>query len=339
MSNLVRFLVLVILTIIFFGFCLVFGGIDIPFDAVLQILLGWEIDNPIWTVVIKESRLPMALTSLIAGAGLGVSGLLMQTTFQNPLAGPSILGVSSGASLGVGITMLAAAPLFDTLGSVASSLGTLAGAIGGSLIILLILFAFSSLVKSSMMLLIIGMMISYLTSSVISILNYLAPAEGIKAFVLWGLGSYTATTIEQIPLFGFLILIVLIATLFFVKPLNALLMGERYAENMGYSIKRMRSFLMLLSGLLTAIITSYCGPIGFLGLIVPHISRMIFRTSNHLTVLPATVLTGCAVSLFCSFLSVIPNESGILPINVITPVIGVPFILYLILKRKNLRFF
>lgn len=339
MGNTLRFLLLIVLTLALFMLSLFVGGIHIPVSSVLDIIAGGDGGNGIWEIVIEESRLPMAWTALIAGAGLGVSGLLMQTTFQNPLAGPSVLGVSSGASLGVAVVMLAAGSSFEGLGSTFSDLGSLVGAVAGSGTILLILLAFSSLVKSSLMLLIIGMMISYLTSSVISILNFFAPAEGIKSFVLWGMGSYSGTTLDQIPLFGLLVGVSLLLSFLMVKPLNALLMGERYAENMGYSIRRTRSYLMLLSGFLTAIVTSYCGPIGFMGLIVPHMARMFFRTSNHLMVVPATLLSGCVISLFCSIMSVLPSGHGVIPINVITPVIGVPFIIYLILNRKRLRFF
>lgn len=330
-------LLLAAILLLFLG-CLLIGSVNIPVRDVLMILFGETGTDGIpdfWQVIVLESRLPMAVAALLSGCALGVAGLLMQTTFQNPLAGPSVLGVSAGASLGVAVVMLAGL----SIGTDGNQFGPLIGAMLGSVLIIIVLTGFSAIVKSSLMLLIIGMMISYLVSSFISLFNYIAPAEGLKSYVMWGLGSFAGLRLEQLPMFTILVGVGTAVSWLMVKPLNAFLLGERYAENMGYSLTRIRTSLLLLSGFLTATVTSYCGPIGFIGLIVPHIARMIFRTSNHATVLPATLMTGGMTALLCAFLSVMPIGKGIIPVNVVTPVIGVPFIVYLVLNRKRMQFF
>jgi iron complex transport system permease protein len=279
----------------------------------------------------------MACTAMLAGAALSVAGLLLQTTFDNPLAGPSILGVSTGSSLGVAIVMLALG------GSIGHSLGSyvsiLAGALLGAGIIILTLLAFSSIVKSSIMLLIIGILVSHLASSAISLLNFFSTQEGVHSFVIWGLGNFSGVTFERLPIFASLIIIALGLSLLLVKPLNALLLGTRYAENLGVNIRATRNKLLILSGVLTAVVTAFCGPIGFIGLIVPHIARLALKSSNHIVLLPATALCGAVIALLCSLISVLPISSGVIPINAITPIIGVPIIIYIILNRKRILYF
>jgi iron complex transport system permease protein len=279
----------------------------------------------------------MACTAMLAGAALSVAGLLLQTTFDNPLAGPSILGVSTGSSLGVAIVMLALG------GSIGHNLGSyvsiLAGALLGAGIIILTLLAFSSIVKSSIMLLIIGILVSHLASSAISLLNFFSTQEGVHSFVIWGLGNFSGVTFERLPIFASLIIIALGLSLLLVKPLNALLLGTRYAENLGVNIRATRNKLLILSGILTAVVTAFCGPIGFIGLIVPHIARLALKSSNHIVLLPATALCGAVIALLCSLISVLPISSGVIPINAITPIIGVPIIIYIILNRKRILYF
>lgn len=311
-------------------FLLCYGAVDIPPEAVLASLIGKETENPVWKIVICEMRLPMGLAAVAAGAGLSVAGLMMQTVFRNPLAGPSVLGVSSGASLGVGLVMLSGIGL----GGVAGDLTAVGGALAGSAVVILVLILFSMRVRSSVTLLVVGIMISYLTSSFISLLNFFAPAQGVKSFVVWGLGSFSGVTLQDVPLLIGVVTAVALFSMAYAKPLNAFMLGERYAANVGYSIRRLRISLLVISGILTAIVTAYCGPVGFIGLIVPHIARMIFRTSDHFVMLPATMLTGAVLTVFCAVLTVSPGMSGILPLNAVTPVVGVPVILYILVKER-----
>lgn len=326
-----------ILLFILFPACLLIGSVNIPLEEAINILIGNEASRDTWEVIILETRLPMACTAMLAGAALAIAGLLLQTTFDNPLAGPSILGVSTGSSLGVAIVMLA---LGGTIGSTFSSyMSVLIGALLGAGIIILILLAFSSVVKNSIMLLIIGIMVSYLSSSAISLLNFFSTQEGVHSFVIWGLGNFSGVTFERLPIFASLVITSLFLSFLLVKPLNALLLGARYAENLGVNIQFTRNKLLILSGVLTAIVTAFCGPIGFIGLIVPHIARLTLKSSNHIILLPATALCGAVIALLCTLISVIPVSSGVIPINAITPIIGVPIIIYIILNRKRILYF
>lgn len=327
----------IVVILILLPLCLIIGSVNIPFADVVNSLVGGEVSKETWRVIVVETRLPMACTAMLAGAALAVAGLLLQTTFDNPLAGPSVLGVSTGSSLGVAIVMLA---LGGTLGGALSSyLSVLAGALLGAGIIMIILLAFSTIVKSSIMLLIIGIMVSYLASSAISLLNFFSTQEGVHSFVIWGLGNFSGVTLDRLPVFAILVIVALVLSMMLVKPLNALLLGVRYAENLGINIKATRNKLLILSGVLTAIVTAFCGPIGFIGLIVPHIARLALRTSNHVVLLPTTALCGATIALLCTLISVIPASSGVIPINAITPVIGVPIIIYIILNRKRILYF
>lgn len=333
-----RWLILSVITLLLAFGCLLCGPVDIPASEVLKALAGQSLENDVWRIIILESRLPMMLTALTAGAALSTAGLLMQTTFQNPLAGPSILGVSSGASLGVAIVMLAGGALVSS-GGVLQYISEIIGAGVGSMAIIILLISFSSFLRNGTILLIVGIMISYLANSIITLLNLFAPSEGVKSFVVWGMGSYAGVSGNALWVLLGCSAALLIFSIFYCKPLNALLLGERYTANMGYDIKRLRTGLLLTSGLLTAVVTAFCGPIGFLGLIVPHIARLIFGTSNHTVLIPASMLCGAAVSLLCTFLSLLPKDAGTIPINAITPVIGVPIIIYIIVNRKRIKYF
>ena len=326
-----------VVMVMLFAACLVFGSVDIPLGDVLGSLTGGEVSRATSRVIVLETRLPMACTAMLAGAALSIAGLLMQTTFDNPLAGPSILGISTGSSLGVAIVMLA---LGGSIGGVlGSSLSALIGALLGAGVIMLVLLAFSSIVKNSVMLLIIGIMVSHLASSAISLLNFFSTQEGVHSYVIWGLGNFSGVTLERLPIFAILVIASVLLSMMLVKPLNALLLGARYAENLGVNIRGTRNRLLVLSGVLTAVVTAFCGPIGFIGLIVPHIARLSLRSSNHIVLLPATALAGAVVALLCTLISVVPSASGIIPINAITPIIGVPIIIYIIVNRKRIAYF
>lgn len=333
-----KFTYIGIATAVLFLVALMWGAVDIPIRDVIGIVTGHDTANPVWRVIVLESRLPMALTALFSGASLSIAGLMLQTTFQNPLAGPSILGVSSGASMGVAIVMLLGGATLASSGALQYA-SVIAAAIAGAGLVILLLLALSGVLRSSAMLLIAGIMLSYLASSVISLLNFFAPADGVKSFVVWGLGSFGGVTSGELPLFCGVLTAVLFFSTLFIKPLNALLLGERYAANMGYSVKLLRSLLLCVSGVLTAFVTAFCGPIGFIGIVVPHIARMLFKTSNHAILIPATMLCGGTLTLLCSVFTTMPGSSGVLPINAITPVIGVPVIIYILINRRSLRYF
>lgn len=337
----VVFIILTTLTILLAMGNLLVGSVDIPARDIFTMLGGGEASNPVMKIILFESRIPTITTAILGGAALAVCGLLLQTAFNNPLADPSILGVSTGASLGVAIIMLLGGGIlgsaFDSV--VSGYISTLAGAFIGAMVVLALLLIFSSFVKSETMLLIVGIMMSYLSSSIISLLNFFATEEGVHSFVIWGMGNFSSVTSDQLPVFCVITTVCLILSLLMVKPLNALLLGSRYAENLGVNIRNTRNTLLLITGLLTAAITAFCGPISFLGLIVPHIARLLLKTSNHNTLLPTTMLTGAVMALFCSLISVLPVSIGIIPINAITPIIGVPIILYIILNRRKLQYF
>lgn len=311
------------------------GQVHIPASGVWDAVTSAPGASPAWRAIVVESRLPAALTAAIAGATLSVAGLLLQTSFSNPLAGPSILGVSTGASLGVGIVMLAAGGTALGLGM---NLSVLAGAVAGAVAVIAVLLLFSARVKSSMMLLIIGILVNYLTSSAISLLNFFSTQEGVHSFVIWGLGNFYGVGLGTMPLFATVAILLVAASFMMVKPLNAMLLGEKYARSMGVSVTRTRNIILLLSGALTALPTAWCGPIGFIGLVVPHISRMATGTSNHFTLLPACALCGAVAGEVTLLLSILPS-GGVLPVNAITPIIGVPVIIYIIMCRKKIFYF
>ncbi|MDD2962003.1 MAG: iron ABC transporter permease [Muribaculaceae bacterium] len=338
--NRIIFILLIVVLLILVASNMIFGAVDIPASAIFDILCGNEVERPTWSVIILESRIPMIITAALSGCALSVAGLLLQTVFNNPLAGPSILGVSTGASLGVAIIMLSlGTSLGSTFGiSTGGFISILAGAFIGAFAVLAILLIFSSFLKSTTMLLIVGILVSYITSSAISLLNFFSTQEGVHSYVIWGLGSFSGVAANQIPLFAFTVAIALLWALAMTKPLNALLLGARYASNLGVNVKSVRNKLLIITGLLTAIVTAYCGPIGFIGLVVPHIARLLLNTSNHNTLLPATILCGAVVALLCTLISILP-DNGILPINAITPIIGVPIILYIILNRRKIHYF
>lgn len=320
--------------------CLLLGSVDIPAGDVLRIVAGHDSGNVAWNIIVTQSRIPMIATAALAGAALSVSGLLLQTTFNNPLAGPSILGVSAGAGLGVAIVMLALGGTIGTVmgTTVGSYVATLIGAVLGAGAVLAVLIAFSAIVRSSTMLLIIGILVSYLASSVISLLNSIANEEGVHSYVTWGFGNFSGVGVEQMPLFALLISVALVAAMLMVKPLNALLLGTRYAENLGVNTHRARNSLLLITGVLTAVVTAFCGPIGFVGLVVPHVARFMTATSDHRRLIPATMLAGADVALLCALISV-NGSHGIIPINAITPIIGVPIIIYIIVNRRRINYF
>ncbi len=330
-----KFILTGLLTAILFLLNLFIGSVDIPAGDVLQILLGKADANAAESFIVLGSRLPMALTAIFAGGGLAVGGLLLQTAFRNPLAGPSILGISSGASLGVAAVMLLLGGGI-TAGSIVIGgyAAVIAGAFFGSILVMGILILLSALLRNDLMLLITGIIIGYLVSSVIMLLNFSATAEGVQSYVMWGMATFNGVSTGQLPLFCGITALGLLLASALTKPLDLMLLGDSYARNLGVNLRVVRTILLLSTGLLTAVITAYCGPVSFIGLVVPHIARMIFRTDIHRIMLPATILCGACVALLCSLLCVLPSES-VLPVNAVTPIVGAPVILYVIITRSR----
>lgn len=313
---------------------LLVGSVSIPTQDVLAILSGQDVGKPSWQFIILQSRLPQALTALLCGAALSTSGLLLQTSFQNPLAGPSIFGINSGAALGVALVMLLLGGSVSTaLFSVGGAWAVLLAAFLGAMAVTGIIFMFAQWVKSSVMLLIIGMMIGYLASSAIALLNFFATQEGVKSFTMWGMGNFGGVSLSQLPMFTGAIVVGLVGSVLLIKPLNALLLGETYARNLGVNVRTMRSWLLVITGWLTAVTTAYCGPVAFIGLAVPHLARLVIGTDNHLQLLPITMAMGALIALLCQLVCVLPGSQGILPLNAVTPLIGAPVIIYIIWKR------
>ena len=329
-----------LLLIALFLVSLIVGAVDIPVGDVFRILgsavglTSIEEGQGVGSYIVLNSRLPQAVTAMFCGASLAVSGLMLQTAFRNPLAGPSIFGINSGASLGVALVMLLLGGSI-TAGSFSLSgfAAILFAAFVGAMVVMALILFFSTLVKNNVMLLIIGIMIGYLATSAISLLNFFATDAGVQSYMVWGLGNFGGVTINQLPVFVIVSIFGLLASVALIKPLNALLLGEQYAENLGINTRRVRFYLLLVTGILTAITTAFCGPVAFIGLAVPHIARMVIGTENHRQLLPSTILMGGIVALVCNIISVLPGDAGIIPLNAVTPLIGAPVIIYVIMRR------
>lgn len=331
----------ILITIIFIGILLFFlnlfvGSVTIPFSDLFNVFFEEESSQTIKTIVL-DYRLPQAVTAIFAGAALSVAGLLMQTLFRNPLADPSMLGISSGAGLGVAITILLTGVVgnsaLSTMG-IWSNLGVSLAAFIGATLVLMLILGFSSRVRNMTTLIIIGLMVSYLAGSLTDIMKFFSMKEDIHAFVIWGMGSFSAVGTSKLMFFSISIIIGLFASLFMTKNLNITLLGDLYAENLGLNVKRNSLFIVLVSGYLTAIVTAFCGPIAFLGLAIPHLTRFIFRTSDHKVLVPATMLIGMVISLLCNLVARMPGFEGNLPINAVTAFIGAPVVIWVILRKR-----
>lgn len=334
--NISILIAIIFLGILLFLLNLFVGSVTIPFADLFKVFFGEETNSTISTIVF-EYRLPQTVTALFAGAALSVAGLLMQTLFRNPLADPSMLGISSGAGLGVAITILFTGILggsaLSTFG-LWSNIGVSIAAFLGATLVLMLILGFSSRVRNMTTLIIIGLMVSYLAGSLTDIMKFFSMKEDIHAFVIWGMGSFSAVGNTKLAFFSISIIIGLFASLFMSKSLNIMLLGDLYAENLGLNVKRNNLFVILVSGYLTAIVTAYCGPIAFLGLAIPHLTRFIFKTSNHRILVPAVMLIGMIVSLLCNLVARMPGFEGNLPINAVTAFIGAPIVIWVILRKR-----
>lgn len=312
------------------------GSVSIPCSAVWHVLVSDEaVVSESWRFIILESRLPQMVTAMLSGACLATAGLMMQTVFRNPLAGPDVFGINGGAGLGVALVMLLAggSVTLGTLG-VTGNVAILAAAFAGAMAVMAIILFSSTLVRDGVMLLVIGIMVGYLSSSVVTLLNYSATEQGIRSFMLWGMGSLDGVTPSLLPLYVTITLTALVLSLLMVKPLNLLSLGDNYARNLGLNTRRARNYALLLTGLLTAVVTAYCGPIAFIGLAVPHIARLLTVTDDMRRLLPITMLAGAVVAMACHLLCFVPGEAGMLPLNAVTPLIGAPVIIYVIIRKR-----
>ena len=328
--------------IVMFVINIAMGSVPIPVEEAIRIVIGQPTQDTemseIWSSIIFKTRIPQAMTAIIAGAGLSVAGLEMQTVFRNPLAGPSVLGVSNGASLGVALLILLSGAIG---GKAMSSLGlygnvaiTVAAAIG-AITVMGVIAMVARAVKGNVTLLIVGVMIGYIANAIISILKYFSPPEDIHAYTIWGLGSFASVSASQIGLFAGIIVVLLAAAMFLVKPLNMLLLGENYAQNLGLNVAQAKVCIILSSGFLVAICTAFCGPISFLGLAVPHLARGLFRTADHRIIMPASLLTGALLALACNLIARIPGAEGALPVNSVTSLIGAPVVIWVIFSNRR----
>lgn len=312
------------------------GSVSIPCSAVWRVLIGEDEGvSESWRFIILESRLPQMVTAMLSGSCLATAGLMMQTVFRNPLAGPDVFGINGGAGLGVALVMLLAggSVTLGTLG-VTGNVAILAAAFAGAMAVMAIILFSSTLVRDGVMLLVIGIMVGYLSSSVVTLLNYSATEQGIRSFMLWGMGSLDGVTPSFLPLYVTITLAALVLSLLMVKPLNLLSLGDNYARNLGLNTRRARNYALLLTGLLTAVVTAYCGPIAFIGLAVPHIARLLTVTDDMRRLLPITMLTGAVVTMACHLLCFVSGEAGLLPLNAVTPLIGAPVIIYVIIRKR-----
>ncbi len=319
----------VLLLLLLFFSNLFWGSVAVPFDAVIEILTGGDAGNEGWRLILLQTRLPQAVTALLAGMSLAVAGLLLQTLFNNPLAGPEVLGINSGAGLGVAVVML----LLQGAMGVGGYIAVLSGAFVGALAIILLVLLLSRLLSSSIYLLIAGLAMSYLASSIISILNYFSTAEGVHSYLIWGMGGFGGVSTELLPLYSGVLLFLLLCALLLVKPLNVILLGDAYARNLGINTKRLRGMLLLVVGGITATVTAFCGPIAFVGLAVPHLARMASPTASHRVLLPVTLLLGGIVTLACNLICQLPGGSGLLPLSAVTSLLGAPVIIYVVFKE------
>lgn len=331
-------LLMTVLIVVFFLLNLLLGSVHIPLRSVCSILAGSTDESVVWQNIIWKSRVPQALTALVAGAGLSVSGLQMQTVFRNPLADPSVLGVSSGASLGVAFVVLLSGAVggvalshLGYLGEVALSLAAIVGAMS---VMALIVYV-SMKVRGNVTLLIIGVMIGYVANAIIGVLKFFSVEEDIRAYVIWGLGSFARVSGDQMLLFVGIMAVLLPLSFLLIKTMNLLLLGNGYARNLGLDIRRARLLVILCAGVLVAIVTAYCGPIMFIGLAVPHLCRAIFRSSDHRVLMPATLLVGAALALVCNLIARMPGLEGALPVNSVTALIGAPVVASVLFKRRK----
>tara|TARA_R110002072_G_scaffold51965_6_gene139108 strand:- start:7720 stop:8751 length:1032 start_codon:yes stop_codon:yes gene_type:complete len=314
-----------------------FGSVSIPFSEIIDILLGGNSSKSSWELIILHFRLPKAITAILVGSGLAISGLLMQTLFRNPLAGPFVLGISSGASLGVALLILGSGIFGGVLATIAfSNWGlAIASSLGAALVLMAVLVT-ANKVRNTMSILIIGLMFGTVTSAIISVLTFFSDAEKIQQFIFWSFGSLGNLSWNEVLVFFIIYLVGILGLLKVIKPLNTFLLGENYSKSLGIDIKKSRIIILLITSLLTGVITAFAGPIAFIGLAVPHITKLVFKTSNHKTLLPAVAILGAIVLLVCDLIAQLPTSEFTLPINAVTSLFGAPVVIWLLIRKKKI---
>lgn len=340
-NNKLYFILLAIAAVVLFVINIALGPVDISVTQILSILFTGEPVQTTAANIIEFIRFPRALTAIIAGAALSVGGLQMQTLFRNPLAGPSVLGITSGASLGVAVVMLAAGSAtslvaIQQLSGWGSWLIVGAATLGASLVLVIILLV-SSRIKSNVTLLIIGLMIGTMTTAIVSIWQYFSNPQQIQDYLMWTFGSLGGVYGTQLWILGIVVVVGTVMAFGLSKSLNGLLLGERYAKSMGFSVRRIRFWIIGSASLLAGVVTAFCGPIGFVGVAVPHLARSLFNTNDHRTLIPATLLTGAVLLLGCDIIAQLPGSSSALPISAVTSLIGSPIVIWVIVRQRNLQ--
>ncbi|MFK5890695.1 MAG: iron ABC transporter permease [Flavobacteriaceae bacterium] len=332
-------IILLLVLILIALFNLSFGSVNIPFKDVLYSLLGKSIEHDNWHYIIIDYRLPKTITAILVGSSLSVSGLLMQTLFRNPLAGPFVLGISSGASLGVALLLLSAGVFGGSIAYLATANFSmaLAASLGAFLVLSAVLIA-AARVRNTMSILIIGLMFGSFTGAIISILAYFSSAEQLQQFMFWSFGSLGNLSWQELLLFFTIYILGILLIIFIIKPLNSLLLGENYAKSMGVNFKSTRTISLIATSLLTGVSTAFSGPIAFIGLAVPHITRLLISSSNHKTLLPSVAIIGAIVMLISDTIAQLPNSDFTLPINAVTTLFGAPVVIWLLLRKRKLLF-
>jgi len=327
-----------LLLFILAGLNLALGSVNVPFDEVIHIILGKGSSNIIWENILLRTRLPQTIVALGAGMALGVSGLLMQTLFRNPLAGPSVLGISSGSSLGVGFVLLVAGQVwgfsFSRIG-LWGDLAVIVASLGGAFVVLALILFISNKIGGTLSVLIIGVMIGYLSNSIVGVLKFYSMEEDVHNYVIWGLGSFSRMSADRAYLFALITIVPSLLALLLSKSLNLMALGDRYASNLGLKIKRARLLIILCAGALTATVTAFCGPVIFIGMAVPHLSKLVSRTSNHFYLICNACILGAATALLCNLLARLPGLESELPINSVTAFIGAPVVISVIWKKRR----
>lgn len=333
-----QFLLLISLLLLCFIINISLGSVHIPLKSVFESLFG-TIDNSTWEIIINDVRLPKAITAVLVGSGLGISGLLMQTLFRNPLAGPFVLGISSGASLGVALVILGSGLFGGFFATVLISKWSIVIAASlGSFLVLLAVLAVSSKVRDTMAILIIGLMFGSITAAVVSVLSYFSSAEQLQQYVFWGFGSLSNLSWRELLIFFGIYVVGLLFSIASIKGLNSLLLGDNYAKSLGLNLKQSRLIIILATSLIAGTTTAFSGPIAFIGLAIPHLTRQIFKTSNHKVLLPAVLLFGAIVMLICDSIAQIPGSDYTLPINAITALVGAPVVIWLLVSQRKMMF-
>ncbi|MGM9704985.1 MAG: iron chelate uptake ABC transporter family permease subunit [Prevotella sp.] len=315
---------------------IVIGAVDIPLRDIFDIMTGGHDTKSGWRYIIMESRLPKAMAALLCGGALSLCGLLLQTVFRNPLADPSVFGISGGAGLGVALVMLCGGgSAVSSMLGLSETLTVLLAAFAGAMVVTFIIFLVSLKVGSNILLIVIGIILGYVTSSIITMLNFFASRDGVRSYVIWGMGDFGNVPMMLIPVFVLIVVVCSVVSLAMVKQFNIFMLGDWYARNLGVATKRLRNVVLVMAGLLTSTTTAFCGPISFIGLSVPHMSRLMMRTDDFKILLPTTILLGSIVALTCNVLCVLPDDGGAIPLNAMTPLIGAPVIIYVIMRGLN----